>query len=146
MTCYFQQCGILTSVDTDEPVQPPFKFRNSKKLMLFGQKLNTHIIFKRLVKALIRLRVCTGWSEPLLVTHTCTTLLEISCRGSLLMQYISAEKLSTIMEQRKGLLNPELTLISLASFLWDVGKERRPRSDATEDRHCLLAECSIKFE
>ena len=26
----FQQCGILTSVDSDEPVQPPFKIRNSK--------------------------------------------------------------------------------------------------------------------
>ena len=26
----FQQCGILTSVDLDQPVQPPFKFRNSK--------------------------------------------------------------------------------------------------------------------
>ena len=34
----------------------------------------------RLAKALIRLRVCAGWSEPLLVAHT--TLLEISCRGS----------------------------------------------------------------
>ena len=31
-------------------------------------------------KALIRLRVCAGWSEPLLVAHT--TLLEISCQGS----------------------------------------------------------------
>ena len=30
MTCDFQQCGILTSVDLDEPVQPPFKLRNSK--------------------------------------------------------------------------------------------------------------------
>ena len=29
-TCDFQQCGILTSVDSDEPVQPPFKLRNSK--------------------------------------------------------------------------------------------------------------------
>ena len=28
--CNFQQCGILTSVDSDEPVQPPFKLRNSK--------------------------------------------------------------------------------------------------------------------
>ena len=37
----------------------------------------------RLAKALIRLRVCAGWSEPLLVAHT--TLLEISCRGSLIM-------------------------------------------------------------
>ena len=26
----FQQCGILTSVDPDEPVQPPVKLRNSK--------------------------------------------------------------------------------------------------------------------
>ena len=26
----FQQCGVLTSVDSDEPLQPPFKLRNSK--------------------------------------------------------------------------------------------------------------------
>ena len=30
VTCDFQQCGILTSVDSDEPVQPPIKLRNSK--------------------------------------------------------------------------------------------------------------------
>ena len=30
VTCDFQQCGILTSVDSDEPVQPPVKLRNSK--------------------------------------------------------------------------------------------------------------------
>ena len=30
MTRDFQRCGILTSVDSDEPVQPPFKLRNSK--------------------------------------------------------------------------------------------------------------------
>ena len=29
-TCYFQQCGILTSVDSDKHVQPHFKPRNSK--------------------------------------------------------------------------------------------------------------------
>ena len=28
--CDFQQCVILTSVDLDKPVQPPFKLRNSK--------------------------------------------------------------------------------------------------------------------
>ena len=28
--CDFQQCGILTSLDSDETVQPPFKLRNSK--------------------------------------------------------------------------------------------------------------------
>ena len=26
----FQQCGILTSVDSDQPVQPHFKLLNSK--------------------------------------------------------------------------------------------------------------------
>ena len=30
VTCYFQQCGILTSADSGEPVQPSFKLRNSK--------------------------------------------------------------------------------------------------------------------
>ena len=30
VTCDFQQCGIFTSVDSDEAVQPPFKLRNSK--------------------------------------------------------------------------------------------------------------------
>ena len=30
VTCDFQQCGILTSVNSGEPVQPPSNFRNSK--------------------------------------------------------------------------------------------------------------------
>ena len=30
VTCDFQQCGILTSVDSEEHVQPPFKLRNNK--------------------------------------------------------------------------------------------------------------------
>ena len=29
-TCDFQQCGILTSVDSEKPVLPPFKPKNSK--------------------------------------------------------------------------------------------------------------------
>ena len=76
----FQQFDILTSVDSDEPLHPLFKLRGSK--MVFSQLLNTHRILKRLAKALIRLRVCAGWSEALLIAHT--TLLEISCIGSLL--------------------------------------------------------------
>ena len=31
VTCDFQQCGILTCVDSDEPLQPHFKLRNSKR-------------------------------------------------------------------------------------------------------------------
>ena len=38
--------------------------------MMFGQYLNSHRMSKRLAKALIRLGVCAGWSEPLLVAHT----------------------------------------------------------------------------
>ena len=30
VTCDFQQSGILTCVDSDEPVQPPFELRNPK--------------------------------------------------------------------------------------------------------------------
>ena len=30
VTCYYQQCGILTCVDSDEPVQSPLRRRNSK--------------------------------------------------------------------------------------------------------------------
>ena len=57
--------------------------------MMFSQLLNPHSIFNRLAKALIRLRVCVGWSEALLVAHT--TLLEISCSGSLL--YVFPQRL-----------------------------------------------------
>ena len=71
----FQQCGILIWNDSDEPpVQPPFKLRNSKWCSV------SNIIFKWLAKAQIRLRICAGWSEPLMVAHT--TLLEIPCRSS----------------------------------------------------------------
>ena len=69
VTCDFQQCGILTSVDSNKPV----KIRNSKWCL--GSSLTL-----QLAKALIRLRVCAGWSEPLLVKHT--KLLESSCHGS----------------------------------------------------------------
>ena len=53
-------------------------------LMVFSQKLNNHRILKRLAKALIRLCVCAGWSGAFLVAHT--TLLEISCHGSIMFE------------------------------------------------------------
>ena len=48
--------------------------------MMFSQQFTIHRIMRRQAKALIRLRVCAGWSEPLLIAHA--TLMEISCRGS----------------------------------------------------------------
>ena len=80
MTRDFHQCCILTSVDSNEPVQPPFK-------LMFGQWLNINRIFKRLAMALISLRVCAGSSEPLLVAHT--TLLEMSCHGSFFINTVA---------------------------------------------------------
>ena len=80
----FQQCGILTGVDPDEPVQPPFKLRNPKWCSVSSLAVK---IFKRLAKTLIRLRIWAGWSEPLLVTHT--TLLEISCHSLFLVSFFS---------------------------------------------------------
>ena len=38
-TCDFQQWGILTCVDSDEPVQPTFKLRNSKWCSVFSSRL-----------------------------------------------------------------------------------------------------------
>ena len=46
----------------------------------FHKNRNGWHLCKRLAKALIRLRICAGWTEPLLVAQT--TLLEISCRCS----------------------------------------------------------------
>ena len=40
---------------------------------------NKSIVFKRLAKALIRLRICACWSKPLVLAHT--TLFEISYCG-----------------------------------------------------------------
>ena len=62
-TCDLQQCGILTSVDSDKPVQPPFKLRNSKWCSVDSLAV--------IEKALIRLCICTH-----------TTLFEISCHCS----------------------------------------------------------------
>ena len=61
----FQQFDILTSVDSDEPLQTLFKLRTSKWCS---------------VSSLTIIEYSSDWSEALLVAHT--TLLEISCTGS----------------------------------------------------------------
>ena len=38
-----------------------------------------------------------------------------------------------------------LNYISLAFFLWDIGKRCRPRSDATEGIRCLLTNRPVKI-
>ena len=55
-------CGLLLSLETPNA--------------------NLSIVIKRLAKDLIRLRICAGWSKPLVLAHT--TLLEISYCGPLI--------------------------------------------------------------
>ena len=78
MTRDFQQCGNLTSVDSDKPVQPPVRLRNLKWC-----SVRSHSIFKRQAKALTRLRVCAGWSEPLLVAHTILFEISSTCSNTI---------------------------------------------------------------
>ena len=64
----FQQCGILTSVDSDEPVQPPVKQRNSKWCSVSSLTVIEYSSDKQMLWS-----VCTyaqGRSEPLLVINT----------------------------------------------------------------------------
>ena len=75
--------------------------------MMFGQQPSSHRILKRLAKALVRLRVCAGWSEPLLIAHT--TLLEISCHGS----HIFLEGANNV--------NTEIIIHIIETFLCIVG-------------------------
>ena len=37
MTCYFQQCDILTSLDSDEPVQPSVILGNPNDVQSVGK-------------------------------------------------------------------------------------------------------------
>ena len=64
--------------------------------MKFNQKLNTHIILKRLAKALIGLRVCAGWSEPFAggTYHVVGNLMsQLKCYGNRTTQNSTKESL-----------------------------------------------------
>ena len=98
VTCDLQQCGILTCVDSEEPVQPTFKLRNSKWCSVSSLTLIEYI--KWLAKALVRLCVCAGWSEALMVAHT--TLLKISCRGSIVGVLTFTGMINTTSESLKA--------------------------------------------
>ena len=88
VSCDFQQCGTLTCEDAKEPVQPLFKLRSSKWCSVSSLTV-------QLAKVLIRLRVCAGWSEALLVAHS--TLLEISCRSSILSPQVFVKVLLALL-------------------------------------------------
>ena len=81
VACDFQQCGIPTRADPDEPAQPPpSPPPRLRTQMTPRQQPNSHITLKRQAKAPIRLRACAGWSKALLVAQTPPS--EIPCTGS----------------------------------------------------------------
>ena len=59
------QCGILTSVDSDDPVQPPFKLTNSKRCSVSSLTLIEYS--SDYSKGSVRLCICAGWSGALLI-------------------------------------------------------------------------------
>ena len=62
-----------------------------KKFFYGTHKPTSHRLFKRPAKAPIRLRVCAGWSEVLLVAYI--TLLEVSNRHSNFNAYYNVKLL-----------------------------------------------------
>ena len=91
MACDFQQCGILTSVDSDESVQSPFKLRNSK---LCSTSSLSHKIFKRLAHALIRLRyaqaglsLCWSYMPHCWKSHVVAHIYKLESKAKIKNQY-----------------------------------------------------------
>ena len=83
VTRAFQQCGILTRVDSDESVLPSFRLRNTKWFSVSSLTFIEYSSdYQRLWSDCAYARA--GWSEALLFTHT--TLLEISFWGSIVFQ------------------------------------------------------------
>ena len=96
--------------------------------MILGQQLNNQRIFIRLAKALISLRVSTGWSEPLVVTHT--TLLEISCHGSIICNWASIIEFGTVaFASRDGSGEPAQMRRLARVFIARVQKYRKTKTD-----------------
>ena len=68
LTCDFQQCGILTCVDSEEPLQPPFNVRNSKwcsvsSLTIIEYSSNYQRLWSDCAYAQADLRLC-WWHIP----------------------------------------------------------------------------------
>ena len=78
-TCDFQQCGTLTSIDSDEPVKQACKLRNSKwcsvsSYIILEYESDQQMLWSDCVYAQADLRLC--WSH---IPHYWKS---ISCRGT----------------------------------------------------------------
>ena len=50
MTCDFQQCGILTSVDSDEPMQPIFSLETPNNVQSVAKGVDKTARMRRLIR------------------------------------------------------------------------------------------------
>ena len=79
VTCVFQQCGILTSVDSDEPVQPALKFSNPKwrsvsSLIFIEYSSDYHRLWSECAYAQADLRLCWTHIPHCLKSHVAAQL------------------------------------------------------------------------
>ena len=141
----FQQCGFWTWVDSDEPVQPPFKLRNSKwysvssltiigyssdskgsdqtvclRRLIWGFAGHTYHIGENLMSRLIYLRYTLEKQQTVLHYKL----------------YIDLSIASVISCHTKILFSTSYIKLSV---LFMVGKQCRTGI------HCSLRECSIKI-
>ena len=112
--------GVLTSVDSDEHVQPIFNPRNSKWCSVSSLTL---VKYSSDYQRLWSDCAYAGWSEALLVAHT--TLLEVPCLGS---------KIFNTQTNKSGWLWP---------FLWALDSNRCYFSKETLHKLCFNSKIII---
>ena len=97
-------------------------------------------MFRQLAKALIRLRVCAGSSEALLVAHT--TFMEISCHGLNGRQGIRLLTSETNFSIRASHVDQDQTA---PHCLLQRGFERTSRRHTPENIYSRLAAEELKY-
>ena len=80
----FQQCGIWTSVDSDQPAQPPFKLRNSKwcsisSLTVIVYSSDKQRLWSDCAYAQADLRLCWSHIPHCWKSHVATQIKIIAC-------------------------------------------------------------------
>ena len=104
VTCDFQQCGMLASLESDEPVQPPFKLRNSKwcsasSLTFIKYASDFQRLWSDCVCAQVDLRLCWSHIPHCWKSHGTALffLLKMVCLGNWLLNNI----LSKVIDRLK---------------------------------------------
>ena len=121
----FQQCGILTCVDSDEPVQPPFKLSNSKwcsvnSLTIIEYSSNMQRLWSDCAYAQADLRLCWSHIPHCWKSHALAQIIQSLHAGKSCMLFLLSADLSfsksTIL--KNSFRNTISVLNSLDPFCW----------------------------